>query len=237
MLSLLQESAPPSPAGAVAAVAGCRGVAPLLSSYLDGELDPECGRALMRHIEHCRECALKLGQYGQLGQQMRTLPAAAAPEDLGLRLRVAASQYSVRDQRWLYWRIRVSEAIRALALPAAVGTAAALCMFSALAGGFRAKTGYYPARPDVTIGGDAMPPRLMSMPDYSIAGPVLVRAQIDSTGHVYGYSVLAGQTDAQIISELNNQLLMSAFQPATTNFGQPTTGSVLVSFGTAHVRG
>ncbi len=238
MLSLLHPLAPsPAPPAGAPPPAECRGMAPLLSSYLDGELDPACSRALLRHVEACRECALKLGQYGQLGQQMRALAPAAAAPDLGLRLRVAASQYSVRGQRWLYWRLRVSEVIRALALPAAVGTAAALCLFSALAGGFRAKTGYYPSRPDVAIGGDAMPPRLMSMPDYSVAGPVLVRAQIDSTGHVYGYSVLAGQTDAQIISQLNNQLLMSAFQPATTNFGQPTTGSVLVSFGSAHVRG
>ena len=217
--------------------AACRGMAALLSPYLDGELDAGRMRALLQHLEGCAACAARFEQYTQLRQQLRALPAPPPPPDLGLRLRVAASRYSVRGQHWLFWRMRIAEAIRALALPAAVGTAAALCMFTALAGGFRAKTGYYPLRPDVAIGGDAMPPRLMSMPDYTVGAPLLVRAQIDSTGHVYGYSVLAGQTDAQIISQLNNQLLMSAFAPATTNFGQPTTGSILVSFGIAHVRG
>jgi hypothetical protein len=235
MHSRLHDALPPAD-GAVSG-AGCRGMERLLSPYLDGELDAARGRRLLRHVEACAACGAKLEQYGQLRQQLRALPAPALPDDLGLRLRVAASRYSVRGRRWLYWRLRASDAIRALALPAAVGTAAALCMFTALAGGFRAKTGYYPLRPDVAIGGDATPPRLRSMPDYTIAAPLLVRAQIDATGHVYGYSVLSGQTDAQIISQLNNQLLMSAFTPATTNFGQPTTGSVLVSFGMAHVRG
>lgn len=235
MHSLLHDGWP-SPGGA-APETGCRGMELLLSPYVDGELDPGRSGALLRHVEGCAACGSKLEQYGQLRQQLRALPEPALPADLGLRLRVAASRYSVRGQRWLFWRLRVSEAIRALALPAAVGTAAALCMFTALAGGLRAKTGYYPLRPDVAIGGDPTPPRLMSMPDYTVAAPLLVRAQIDATGHVYGYSVLAGQTDARIISQLNNQLLLSAFAPATTNFGQPTTGSVLVSFGMAHVRG
>jgi Putative zinc-finger len=235
MHSLLRDAWPSS--GGAAPGAECRGADMLLSPYLDGEVDSERSAALLRHVETCAACGAKLEQYGQLRQQLRALPAPVLPGDLGLRLRVAASRYSVRGQRWLYWRLRVSDAIRALALPAAVGTAAALCMFTALAGGFRANTGYYPLRPDVGIGGDPTPPRLMSMPDYTVAAPLLVRAQIDATGHVYGYSVLAGQTDARIISQLNNQLLLSAFAPATTNFGQPTTGSVLVSFGMAHVRG
>jgi hypothetical protein len=159
------------------------------------------------------------------------------PADLGLRLRVRASHFSVRGGRAQYWRLRLMHAIQAMAVPAAVGTATALFLFSALAGGVQAKVSARPGVPDVQVGMGAMPPRLTRSSDFDIAGPMLVEAQIDASGHVYGYSVLSGNPDAQAITRLKNQLLMSVFQPATTIFGQPTNGSLLVSFGTVDVRG
>mgnify|MGYP001554548603 CR=1 FL=1 len=79
-------------------------------------------------------------------------------------------------------------------------------------------------------------PRLSSGGLYNI-GPVVIDAQIDAQGRVYGYRVVSGSTDPAVIQRLNNQLLLSVFRPARTMFGQPTTGSVLVSFGTVDVRG
>lgn len=224
--------APPAPAAS-----RCHMLHGALSAYVDGELPLEQSGALIHHIEQCPACSARLQAYREMRQQLQALPAPAAPTNLALRLRVQASHYSVRGQRWLYLRLRLGAAIQAMALPTAVGTAAALFLFSALAGGVRSNIVNDPLRPDVVVGGAATPPRLTSSSDYGVGASVLVEAEIDATGHVYGYSVLSGPTDAQLISRLNNQLLMSVFQPATTNFGQPTTGSLLVSFGTVEVRG
>src|SRR6185437_15818722 len=215
----------------------CAQFQPALSAYLDGELDLGHSGVLIRHLEVCRECADKLEMYRQIAEQMRALPVPALPADLGLKLRVRASHYAVRGQKVLYWRMRLMHLIQAMAVPAAVGTATALFLFSALAGGVQARVSARPGAPDVQVGMGAMPPRLARSSDFDIAGPMMVEAQIDSSGHVYGYSVLSGKPDAQAITRLKNQLLMSVFQPATTIFGQPTTGSLLVSVDAVDVRG
>lgn len=215
----------------------CSALQSALSAYLDGELELSESGVLIHHLEQCRGCSERLEQYRALSERLRTLPAPPLPADLSLRLRVNASQYAVRGLRWEYWRIRLSNAIQAMALPTAVGTIAALCIFVALVGGMRINAVANPLLPDPQVGMDAEPPRLTSAPLFDISGPLLVEAQIDATGHVYGYSVLSGVLNPALISRLNNQLLMSVFQPATTNFGQPTTGRLLVSFGTVDVRG
>ncbi|MGH9393446.1 MAG: anti-sigma factor family protein [Terriglobales bacterium] len=214
----------------------CARYRPALSAYLDGELEPWDSGGLIRHLEACPHCAAELADFRALGALMRDLPAPPPPPDLALRLRVEASHYSVRGERWEYWKLRLTTAFHALAMPAAVGTAVALCLFSALAGGVRTKSAHS-SRPDVQVGMDATPPRLINSSGFGVGGSVVVEAQIDSTGHVYGYNVLSGAPDAQVISRLNNQLLLSVFQPATTIFGQPTNGHLVVSFGTVDVRG
>lgn len=216
--------------------ATCNELRPALSAYLDGELEPwESGR-LIHHLEECAACSSELADYRALGAGLRALPLPVVPPDLSLRLRVDASHYSVRDQQWEYWKLRLSTALHALAMPAAVGTAVALCLFAALAGSVRR---YAPLanRPDVQVGMGATPPRLLSSLASGVGGSVMVEAQIDATGHVYGYNVLSGKPDAEVLSRLNNQLLLSVFQPATTIFGQPTKGHLVVSFGTVDVRG
>ncbi|MGH9465835.1 MAG: anti-sigma factor family protein [Terriglobales bacterium] len=215
----------------------CLGFQSSLSAYLDGELDIGGSGALIRHLESCRTCAVRLEQYRALEQGLRALPAPAPPGDLALRLRVKASHHAVRGLHWQYWRLRLSSALQALMLPTAVGTVAALCLFAALAGGVRVNAVSNPLVPDPQVGMDAQPPVLTRTENFDISGPLLVDAKIDATGHVYGYDVISGVLNPNLISRLNNQLLMSVFQPATTIFGQPTDGNLLVSFGSVDVRG
>lgn len=217
--------------------ADCAQWSPELSAYCDGEMERSRAQDLERHLEFCTECRARLTSYRAMGYQLRALPAPPAPAELAIRLRVEASHYAARGQRWAFWQVRVTSALQALALPMVVGTAAALFLFSALAGGVSANAPAHPLRPDVVVGEPATPPRLALASNYGVDGSVLVEAQIDATGHVYSYEVLSGHTDAQLISRLNTQLLLSVFQPAMTNFGQPTTGSLLVSYGSVDVRG
>lgn len=210
---------------------------PSLSAYMDGELEIEANAPLLQHLTACPSCANRLQSYRTLGAEMRGLPSPPIPLDLGLKLRVAASHYSVRNQRWLYLRMRWAAALEAMAVPTAVGTVATLFLFIALAGGVRSNIVNNPMIPDVPLFGFATPPVLTSAPDTGVAGAVLVEAQVDAAGRVYSYKVISGAHDPQTIDQLNNHLLLSVFQPATTIFGQPTNGSVLVSFGTVDVRG
>jgi hypothetical protein len=208
---------------------------PALSAYLDGELDPGDSGRLIHHLEACPECSATLAAYRQLGAGLRALPTPTLPRNMAIRLRVDASHRAASGQHWIYWKMRLRSAIEALAVPMTVGTTAALCLFIALAGGVRGSI-VDSNLPDVLIS-SATPPRLTSLPDANIGGNVMVEAQIDASGHVYGYNVLSGPADAGLISRLNNQLLLGVFQPATTTLGQPTIGSVVVSFGTVDVRG
>lgn len=210
---------------------------PTLSAYVDGELDLQTSGPLLRHVAGCRRCAARLQEFRALSAELRALPAPPIPMDLGLKLRVAASHYSVRNQRWLYLRMRWAAGLQALAVPTAVGTVATLFLFLALAGGVRSNIVNNPLIPDVPLFGYATAPVLTSAPDTGVGGAVLVEAQVDASGRVYSYRVISGAHDPQTIDQLNNQLLMSVFQPATTIFGQATNGSVLVSFGTVDVRG
>lgn len=208
-----------------------------LSAYLDGELAAGEVRRVEEHLHACGACAERLESYRGLGEELRRLAPPPTPADLGLRLRVEASHYSVRHQRWEYLRMRCAMALEALALPTAVGTVATLFLFIALTGGVRSNIVNNPMAPDVPVFGLATPPQFTAGPDASVSGPVLVEADVDANGRVYNYRVLSGAHDPQTIEQLNNQLLLSVFTPATTIFGQPTNGSVLVSYGTVDVRG
>jgi len=207
-----------------------------LSALVDGELPDEERVAVQRHVAVCAACEAGVEAYRALGAELRALPAPLSPPELGLRLRVAASHHSVQNRQWLYWRLRWQTWAEALALPTALGTALAMGLFFALAGGVRVHVSAN-SRPDVEVGFGAQPPRVASLSDYQVGSSLLIEASIDPTGHVYGYRVLSGYTNPQIISRLNTQLLLSAFEPATTMFGQPTSGSLLVSFGTVDVKG
>ena len=213
----------------------CGEFEPLLSPYIDGELEVKQSCEVVRHVEECGKCREHLQSLRTMGKMMRALPVPPPPRDLALRLRVAASRHSVRVSRLELLQFRFGMMWRAIAVPAAAGTMGALMLFAFLFGSvtppLQASEG-----PDVPLG-YATPPRLLTAAGFDVTAPLVVEANVDAEGRVYGYRVLAGHPTARVISEVNNQLLFSVFEPATTIFGQRTTGQVLVSYGTVHVRG
>lgn len=213
----------------------CGEVEPLLSPFADGELNLQQSCEVVRHVEECGQCREHLQSLRVMGQLVRALPAPPPPPHLALRLRVAASRHSVRASRWELVKLRLTILCQAIAVPAAAGTMGALMLFAFLFGSItpplRASQG-----PDVPLG-YATPPRLLQAAGFDVSAPLVVEASVDASGRVYGYRVLTGHPDAQVLSQLNNQLLFSVFSPATTMFGQRTTGRVLVSYGSVHVRG
>lgn len=219
-----------------ARVRACRHWEALLSAYLDGEGDREEIQAVEKHLDVCVECTAKVAAYRQIGREMRLMAVPAPPSQLELRLRVAASHASVPGQRLSYAQMRLTMMMQALALPLTVGMCAALLLFGVLVGGVRPLGPNNPKLPEVLVS-YASPPRLANAPSLDLGVAMLVEANIDANGRVYGYRVISGPTDEASISRLNYQLLMSVFTPATTNSGEPTTGSVVMAFGTNQVRG
>ena len=204
-----------------------------LSAYLDAELDADLSCVVWRHVEGCAGCARQLALMRALQEQVRALPTPPLPLHLGLRLRVAASRYSVRAQRFEYFKLRLQELVRAVAIPAVAGMMGAVCLIGPLWGGLA--RGIVPTGRDVPLG-YASPARMAWSPAVDLEGPVVLEASVDARGRVNGYRVITGLATPKLIAQLNNQLLMTIFQPATSN-GRPTASRVLMQFDSVRVRG
>ena len=66
--------------------------------------------------------------------------------------------------------------------------------------------------------------------------PIVVDAMVDSSGRVYGYTILEGPKDAAVNVRIENNLLSSVFKPATV-FGVPVRGHVVMTYTGISVRG
>lgn len=69
----------------------CERIRPLLSAYLDGELDAEGHAQVAAHLDGCQACARALDDWRALGQEIRALPDVPVPAGMrsafGTRLR------------------------------------------------------------------------------------------------------------------------------------------------------
>ncbi len=211
----------------------CHDMQEPLSAYLDRELNADQSCAVWRHVENCPGCARQLAQMRALQEELRSLPTSPLPPFLGLRLRVAASRYSVRAERFEYLKMRMQGLVRALAVPAVAGMMGAVCLIGPLWGGLA--RGIIPTGPDVPLG-SASPARVAWSPAVNLDEPVVLEASVDALGRVNGYRVLSGAASPKLIAQLNNQLLMTIFQPATSD-GRPTASRVLMQFDSVRVRG
>lgn len=208
-----------------------------LSPYMDGELTTARRCEVMRHLQECDGCATRMREMAAVSAELHRLPAPPPPRNMALRLRVAASHHAGRHQQIEYWEMRFQAWCRAMAVPVLAGVMGAVCIFALMFGpmGHSALTAAAVADVPLPL---SSPPQLLNPEPLIVAQPLLIEADVDSLGRVDGYRVLAGPHDADLISRLNNALLMSVFRPATV-LGEPTSGQVLLSFDTVtvHVRG
>jgi hypothetical protein len=64
-----------------------------------------------------------------------------------------------------------------------------------------------------------------------------VEAYVDSNGRVQDYRVLSSPDQSkELTPELKNMLIFTTFKPATA-FGQPTSGTAVLSFSNVQVKG
>ena len=212
----------------------------LMSSYLDGAVTRSQLAQVNGHLRGCEECS---GHYSS-GQQMQMLVGSlgrkAAPPDLALRLRVAASQELANSQRsrWEMMRVRWENAFNAIMVPATAGVVTTLIIFGLLI------SFLYPAQVRAANDVPTMlyTPAQLQFTPFELAGvgnaeSLIVEAYVGPDGRVQDYRILSAPENAEaLLPQLKNMLIFTTFHPATA-FGQPTASRVVLSFSKVQVKG
>jgi len=167
-----------------------------------------------------------------------------APNDLGLRLRLAISHESARRQGhwWDVVTSRWDNLLRPALVQATAGFAGAVVLIGSLA----LLIGVV-AVPQPVLANDE-PLGALTAPHYlytaASLGPVVttedstivIEADVNSAGRVYEYKIISGPSDASTDTQVRNQLLLQVYEPARV-FGEPIKGQVLITFSGVSVRG
>ncbi len=214
----------------------CSTVKQRVSAYLDGAMPAEERRALIRHLNGCRECSLESKRYSELREKLRSLPQRTPPVDLTTRLRVVASKVRMESfgSPWSRWRDRMELSLRnlmrPLALPAVGGLCSAVFLFSTLVPMFKSAFA-------LSASGD-IPTMLVTEPMLKYTAPVaftdgdaVVDLQLDDQGRIIDFTIVSapGQQNEKLRHSIENSLLFTEFWPATT-FGRGVAGTVRISF-------
>ena len=210
------------------------------SAHADNVLPEEERRQMREHMQDCQVCARESERYQRIREALRSLPRRAAPSDLRVRLRVAASQARIQTANgasaWSRlhdrFQLTLSNLMRPLALPLAGGLCAALVLFSALVPTFT--SAFASSKTDAPWD---VPTVLTTEPSLKYMAPIafgeadaIVDLNIDDQGRIVNYSIVSapGQTE-QLRRRIENSLLFTEFWPATA-FGKPIAGTVRISF-------
>jgi anti-sigma factor RsiW len=216
----------------------------LFSSYLDGAVTGRQMQAVSGHLEECAACRGEYAAWQGTQRLVSSLGQKPAPPELALRLRVAISQAAAqrRQQRLQGMLVRLQNAADAFMLPVTAGVISAVIFFGVL-------IGFMSAPVQLSAAGDDVPtllytpPRLQAMPSSPVlqsassSEPVVVETLVDANGRVQDYRILSGPADARRLEpQLNNIMIFTTFQPATT-FGVPTPSRAVLSFAKINVGG
>jgi anti-sigma factor RsiW len=195
------------------------------------------------HLEVCSGCSAEFAQWRNAQSLVSSIGPAKAPDDLGLRLRVALSQQmaNTTHEKFARGKVRWQNSFLPLVWQISAGFASTVAML----GGVALLIGMFAPEPllarDEPLGSASSPRFLYSSlaPADGVAdgnNPVVVQAFVNGEGRVYDYTILSGNADNKTLSQLKDTLLFSVFAPARV-FGQPVPGTVLLSFSDVSVRG
>jgi anti-sigma factor RsiW len=213
----------------------CADLREQFSAYLDGAVTGAAMQEIAAHLEDCYACAVEFAEWRTAQSLLSSIGPAKAPEDLGLRLRVALSQESANtaQEKFARGRVRWQNTFRPLLLQITAGfasTVALLCGVAVLIG-----VSPVPLLARDEPLGTATGPRFLYRSPVLAEGlaegsnPVVVQAFVNEEGLVYDYKIISGNTDSKTRSQLEDMLLFSVFAPAQV-FQQPVRGTVLLSF-------
>lgn len=213
------------------------------SEYLDGAISGREMQAVALHLGGCEECSDEFAEWREMQSLLGGLGPAKAPEDLGLKLRVAVSQESRKRQNWIDTLTTGWEnTVRPMLVQVSAGAVAAVV----LVGGVGLLLGMV-AAPEPVMANDE-PLGAITVPHYIYSsGPttqittpedttIVVAALVNEKGQIYDYQLLSGPVEDSVRTELMNRLVAEVFEPATV-FGLPAKGRVIQTFAGVSVRG
>ena len=215
----------------------------LFSGYLDGVISGREMQAVASHLGVCNPCTDEFDTWRGVQQALATAGPVKAPDDLGLRLRLAISKESARRQGHWYdtLSVRWTNLIQPMVLQLSAGLAGALVLVGtiALLVGVVAPTQAVQAN-DEPLGALTAPHYLYSAVEAQpvVTGEdttIVIRAQVNAEGRVYDYKILSGPEDAATQAQVLDQLMLLVYEPAKA-FGQPVRGQVLITFSGVSVR-
>jgi len=215
----------------------CTSTQAAFSAYLDGDVNGHEMQQIAGHLESCTTCEAEFASWRAMQDSLAMLRTAKAPEDLGLKLRLAISRErsrtlsSILDTLSLRW----DNAFRPMLIQVSAGLAMSVLLLGALGLLFGAV-----AAPQAVLANDE-PLGAMTAPHYLYSADhprtittdydatIVVQAEVNDAGRVYDYTIVSGPQDAEIKTQLTDQLLNSVFEPAHV-FGAPVRGWVIVTF-------
>jgi len=218
----------------------CSEAKSLFSPYLDGRVTGSQMLALSRHFETCSGCHAEYESLRGTQQLLVKVGRRKAPDDLGLKLRLAISREAAQARRSYFqdFLVRLENAMQAFMVPATAGLASAVVIFGFLMG-FLALP--LQAGSDVPIMINTAPQFEQSAFGNSLGGinddSLVIEAYVDSNGRVQDYRVLSNpQQPKDLPPQVKNVLIFTTFRPATF-MGRPTAGTAVLSFSKISVKG
>jgi len=214
----------------------------LFSPYLDGALTGAEMLSLQNHLSDCAACHGEYQALHRTQQLLSSLGRPKAPEDLGLRLRVAISQEAAQARApFEGLLVRLDNALRAFMVPATAGFLSALIIFGVAMAYFAAPSSLQ-ANNDVPLVMVNTAPQLQPSAfgmtlDTINAESLVIEAYVDANGRVQDYRILSDTEDSKdVLPQVKRMLIFTTFRPALS-MGRPTPSRAVLSFSKISVRG
>lgn len=216
-----------------------------LSAYVDGAGSVDERRAMALHVSNCADCAVTVEQYENMRRSLRALPPQLPSAHLYTALQVVASKERARRQArlsfarsFMAWRDRtqllLNNLMRPLALPVAGGVVSAMLLFGML----------FPDFAVVLRVKEDLPTTFLTEASVKETAAVSISENelvvdlfVDENGKMTDYSIVRGANllhDPLVRRRFEYNLLFTQFHPAT-QFGQPISGKIRVSFQTSKI--
>jgi hypothetical protein len=221
----------------------CAAVREFFSAYLDGAISGREMQQVGAHLDSCAGCSAEFAAWRGMQQVLASVGPVRMPSDLGLKLRLAISQETIRRETRLQ---ALSSRWENLLRPALVQVSAGLAGAIVLVGSIAMLLGVV-AAPQPVLANDE-PLGAISSPHFLYSAsqlhPVLttedttivVEAEINAAGQVYDYTIISGPKDPETDQQVRDQLLLEVYEPARV-FGEPVRGQALITFSGVSVRG
>lgn len=214
----------------------------LFSPYLDGAVTGAEMLALQEHLSGCGACAEEYRGLRRTQQLVVSMGRVKAPEDLGLRLRVAISREAAQAKRpYEGLRVRMENALREHIIPAMAGFATAVIIFG-IAMVYFVTPATLQANNDVPLVMVNTAPELQQSAfgltmDTINADSLVIEAYVDENGRVQDYEILADpDVSPDVLPQVKQMLIFTQFRPALS-MGRPTPSRAVLAFSRISVRG